>query len=357
MARQEDPPLNASVLTLGEVSQLVGGRVEGDPSIMVKGIAPLDQALEDELGFLAQRRYLRFLPEIRTRSVLVSESLADHVRGLPGRVIVGDPHGALPPLLARFHPASPVEPGIHPTAVLGNGVRLGMEVAIGPYAVLQDGVTVGSRTWIGPHAVLGSGCTVGEDSVLHPHVVLYPGTRLGARVIVHAGVCLGVDGFGYVTVGGEHRKIPQVGSCVVEDDVEIGANTCVDRGSIGRTVLGAGTKLDNLVHLAHNVQVGRGVLIAAMVGVAGSTRVGDGAMFGGQAGVIGHSEVGAGARVGGQAGVIGDVPPGETVAGFPARNHREYLRAMGLAFRLPDAFHRLEALEQRLKALEGAGEG
>ena len=146
--------------------------------------------------------------------------------------------------------------------------------------------------------------------------------------------------------------MPQVGACVIEDDVEIGANTCIDRGSIGRTVVGKGTKLDNLVHLAHNVQVGEGVLMAAMVGISGSTTVGWGAMFGGQAGMVGHIEIGEGARIGAQAGVIGDVPPGETVSGYPARNNREYLRAMGMAFKLPDTLRRLGELEARLRALE-----
>ncbi len=352
MARQEDMPQTERSLTLGEVAEMVGGRVHGDPSLRVTGVAPLDQARQEELGFLAQRRYLRFLPETRTLSVLVSESLAEHVKDLPGRVVVKDPHGALPSLLAHFHHGKPVEPGIHSTAVLGRGVELGDQVVIGPYAVLQDGVTLGDRVQIGCHAVLGAGSVVGEDSVLHPHVVLYPDTRVGARVILHAGVCLGVDGFGYVTEKGNHRKIPQVGACMVEDDVEIGANTCIDRGSIGHTVVGPGTKLDNLIHLAHNVRVGKGVLMAAMVGISGSTRVGDGAMLGGQAGIVGHAEIGAGARIGAQAGVIGNIGPGETVSGYPARNNREYLRAMGLAFRLPDAFRRLEDLERRLGALE-----
>jgi UDP-3-O-[3-hydroxymyristoyl] glucosamine N-acyltransferase len=183
-------------------------------------------------------------------------------------------------------------------------------------------------------------------------VVLYPDTRLGERVILHAGVRLGVDGFGYVTLEGHHQKIPQVGACVVEDDVEMGANTCVDRGSIGRTVIGRGTKIDNLVHLAHNVQIGEGVFMAAMVGISGSTRVGDGAMFGGQSGMVGHIDIGEGARVGAQAGVIGDIPPGETVSGYPARNNREFLRAMGMAFKLPETVRRIDELEQRLSRLE-----
>jgi UDP-3-O-[3-hydroxymyristoyl] glucosamine N-acyltransferase len=326
--------------------------VEGDPDLLVADIAPLDQAGPDELGFLAQRKYLKHLPTTRARAILVSEELASESQGIPSRIVVKEAHAALPALLGALHPPPPVAPGVHPTAVFGRGVALGEGVSIAPYVVVGERAQVGDGVRIGAHSVVGEDCVVGAGSVLHPHVVLYPGTHLGARVVLHSGVKLGVDGFGFVPVGGEHRKVPQVGACVIEDDVEIGANTCIDRGSIGRTVVGKGTKLDNLVHLAHNVQVGEGVLMAAMVGISGSTKVGRGAMFGGQAGMVGHIEIGEGARIGAQAGVIGDVPPGETVSGYPARNNREYLRAMGMAFKLPDTLRRLGELEARLRALE-----
>ena len=344
-------------LQVTEIAGLVEGRVEGDTQIRVSGIAPLDQATPDELGFLAQRGYLKYLGETRARAILVSEALARDATVIPCRIVVKEAHLALPALLEALYPPQAAEAGIHPTAVLGKGVNLGEEVSIGPYAVLGGDVLVGDGVRVGAHAVVGDGCVIGSGCVLHPHVVLYPGTRLGARVVLHAGVKLGVDGFGFVPVGGEHVKVPQVGSCVIEDDVEIGANTCIDRGSIGRTVVGKGTKLDNLVHLAHNVQVGEGVLMAAMVGISGSTRVGDKAMFGGQAGIVGHIDIGAGARIGAQAGVIGDIPPGETVSGYPARNNREYLRAMGMAFKLPDTLRRIRELEARIEALEGGGDG
>ena len=357
MTRQQKEAALDPALTVEEVAELVGGRAEGDRSLRVEGIAPLDQANASELGFLAQRRYLKYLPGSRARAVLVGEALAGEVQEIPARVVVEDPHAVLPRLLAHFHPPPTHEPGIHPTAVIGTGVELGDGVTLGPYAVLEEGAALGDGVRIGPHAVVGAGCFVGEGSVLHPHVVLYPGTRLGARVTIHSGVCLGVDGFGYVPGDTGPQKVPQVGACVVEDDVEIGANCCVDRGSIGRTVIGRGTKLDNLVHLAHNVEIGAACLITGQVGMAGSARVGKGAMFGGQAGVAGHIEIGDGARIGAQAGVIGNIPPGETVSGFPARNHREYLRAMGLAFKLPDTLRKLDGLEARVEALAEALQG
>ena len=342
-------------LTAEQVAEMVDGRVEGDPSVQVEGIAPLNQAQGAELGFLAQRRYLRQLPETEARVLLVSEALAGDAEGHPSRIVVKDPHSALPRLLTHFYPTPLPKPGVHPTAVLGKGVEMGEGMTIGPYVVVEEGTALGDGVRIGAHSVLGAGCVVGDDSVIHPHVVLYPGTRVGARAILHAGVCLGVDGFGYVPVEGEIRKIPQVGACVLEDDVEVGANSCIDRGSIGRTTIGQSTKLDNLVQLGHNVQVGQGVLMAAQVGVSGSSIIRDGAMFGGQAGVGGHLEVGEGARIGGQGGVIGDIPPGKTVSGYPARDNREYLRAMGMVFKLPETVRRLKEVEDRLGALEESG--
>jgi len=343
--------------TTGHLAEIVGGRVEGDPSVEVRGIAPLNQAGPHELGFLAQRRYLKDVPGSRALAYLVSEELAGEVQDRECLIVVEDPHKALPSLLAHFYPRPPVEPGIHASAVLGKGVTLGQDVTVGPYAVIEDEAILEDRVRIGAHTVVGARCRIGRDSVLHPHVVLYADTQLGARVILHAGVRMGVDGFGYVPAGEGIEKVPQVGACVVGDDVEIGANSCVDRGSIGRTELGPFTKLDNLVHLAHNVRVGRGVLMAAMTGVAGSAEVEDGVMTGGQAGISGHLTLGAGCRVAAQAGVIGDVPPGTTVSGYPARDHREYLRAMGSVFKLPDALKKVRELERRLETLEGGGEG
>lgn len=338
---------------LAEVARITGGRVEGDGDVAVTRVAPVADAGPGELGFLADRRYVPAAAESRAGALLVAADLADHVPTDRPRVVVDDGHRALQALLAAWHPPRAPRPGVHPTAVLGRGVGLGEEVEVGPYAVLEPGCVLGDRVRVGAHAVVGEGVTVGDDSVLHPHVVLYPGTVVGARVILHAGARLGVDGFGYAWIDGAHRKVPQVGRCVVEDDVEIGANTTVDRGSIGDTRVGAGTKLDNLVHLAHNVRTGPHCAAAAMVGIAGSTRLGAGVFLGGQAGVIGHLEVGDGAKVAAAAAVFRDVPPGETVSGAPARPNREFLRSRAQVERLPRLLERVKALEARLDAMDG----
>ena len=210
-------------------------------------------------------------------------------------------------------------------------------------------LTIAEVARIGAHGVVGARCEVGADAVLHPHVTLYDGVTVGARSIVHSGARLGSDGFGFVPEGGGLRKVPQVGGCVVGEDVEIGANTTIDRGSIGDTVVGPGTKIDNLVQIGHNCRIGRSVIIVSQVGISGSTKVGDGAVLGGQAGVQGHIEIGAGAKVGGQAGVTASVPAGVTVSGYPARPHREALRAQAALFKLADFMKRVE----RLLAKEG----
>jgi UDP-3-O-[3-hydroxymyristoyl] glucosamine N-acyltransferase len=194
--------------------------------------------------------------------------------------------------------------------------------------------------------VLGRDCRIGPDAVIHAQATLYDGVQVGARSVVHSGARLGADGFGYVWDGTGHRKVPQVGGCRIGDDVEVGANTTIDRGSIGDTVVEDGTKSDNLVQIGHNCRIGRHVIIVSQVGISGSTRVGDGAVLGGQAGVQGHIEIGAGARVGGQAGVIGSVAAGETVSGYPARPHREALRVQAAMMKLPELMRRLKELEK-----------
>jgi UDP-3-O-[3-hydroxymyristoyl] glucosamine N-acyltransferase len=349
----------AGSLTAAEVAQAVGGRLVGDPEAPVRAVAPLDRAGEGDLSFLAAARYAPLFATSSASVVLVAPELAEVEGRARARVVVARPHEAMLAMLPRLYAAPPRPAGVHPTAVIGRGVRLGEDVALGAYAVIGDGAALGDGVTVGPHCVVGEGVEIGEQSRLYASVTLYPGTRLGKRVAVHAGARLGSDGFGYVFRGGAHEKIPHVGRCLVEDDVEIGANTTIDRGSIDDTVIGAGTKIDNLVQVGHNVRVGRLCLLMAQVGVAGSVRVEDGCIIAGQVGIAGHHSIGAGARVAAQAGVFGDVPAGETWSGYPARPHREALRAQAALFKLPGMMRQLERLvEARTRpAAGGAGEG
>lgn len=333
-------------LTLGEVAALVGGRVVGDSALPVHGVAPLASAGAEHIAPFASVRYRSDLAASGAGSLLVGAELEAGLDDGRPRVVVADAHAALVPLLARLHPASSARPGVHPTATVGPRARLGADVEVGPFVVLGDGCEIGDRVRIGAHGVVGERCRIGADAVLHPHVTLYPDARLGERVILHSGVRIGADGFGYAFAGGAHRKVPQVGGCVVEDDVEIGANSTIDRGSIGDTVIGRGSKLDNLVHVGHNVRIGPNCVLTGMVGIAGSTTIGAGVMFGGQSGAAGHLTIGDGARVGAKSAVLQDVPAGATVMGIPASAMGPMKRAFALFPRLPELFQRLRALER-----------
>jgi UDP-3-O-[3-hydroxymyristoyl] glucosamine N-acyltransferase len=340
-------------LSLDRVAALVRGRVEGDAAVEVSGVAPVDEAGAGQLGFLALERYVRYAATSRAAALLVARELEQRVpAGLP-RVVVDEPYPALRTLLERWVPEPPAPAEIHRTAILGRGVRLGEGVRVGPYAVLEDDVVVGEDSRIEAHCVVGRGAAVGRGCHLHPHVVVYAGSAIGSGVILHSGVRVGSDGFGYTRVEGAHRKIPQVGRCVIGDDVEIGANTTLDRGSLGDTVVGDGVKIDNLVQVAHNVRIGARSLLAALVGIAGSTRIGEDVWMGGQVSAINHLEIGDGARLAFGSTVMRDVPAGETVSGHPARPHREHLRRQAHLGRLPALRERVDRLEAALARLEG----
>lgn len=333
-------------LTAGAIAHLVDGTVEGDPAAVVHGVAPLDRATRDELSFLAHPRYAAQFARTGAGVVLVAPELRESPGpdGVRARVVVGRPQDALLRVLPALYPPPAPPTGVHPTAVIGRRVRLGKGVALGPYAVVGDGAQLGDGVAVGAHTSVGAGVRVGAGSWLGDGVTLYPGAVLGERVRVHAGARVASDGFGYVQADGAHQKIPHVGRCVVEDDVEIGANSTLDRGSVDDTVVGAGTKIDNLVHVAHNVRIGRGCLIMAQVGIAGSVHIGDGCILAGQVGVSGHHTLGDGVRLAAQAGVFGDIPAGETWSGYPARPHGEALRAHAALFKLSTLMRRIEKL-------------
>ncbi len=330
-------------LTAGEIAALTGGRLVGDAARAIRAVAPLDRAGEGELSFLATPKYARLFAQSRAELTLVTPALAE-APGPPARVIVEHPHDALLALLPRLYAQPARVPGVHPTAQIGRGVTLAPDATVDAYAVIGEGACLGPRGRVGAHVVIGAGVRIGADATLYPHVTLYSGTTLGERVVVHAGARIGSDGFGYVFRDGVHAKMPQIGRCIIEDDVEIGANTTIDRGSVDDTVIGAGTKIDNLVHIGHNVRIGRVCLLMAQVGIAGSTRIDDGCILAGQVGVQGHQTIGAGATLGGQSGVFGNVPPGAKWSGYPARPHVEALRAQAALFKLPKLIRGLERL-------------
>ena len=333
-------------ITAGELAALTGGRLLGSAAVTVDGIASLDRAGPSALSFLVTRRYLPYFQRSQAAVVLCKPEFAEERDGPACRIVVADPHVALLAVLPVLYPEPAWTPGIHPSAVIGPHSVWEGPVAIGPYAVLGEGVRLGRSVRIGAGCVLGDGVVVGNEVQLYPQVVCYSGTTLGDRVIVHAGARLGSDGFGYIPGrdGAATRKIPQIGRCIIGDDVEIGANTTIDRGSVDDTMIGAGTKIDNLVQVAHNVRIGARCLIASQVGIAGSAHLEDDVMVAGQAGVGDHMRVGRGAQITGGGSVYGDIEAGATVSGYPARPHREFLRAQAALYRLAPIIDQLEAL-------------
>lgn len=336
-------------LTAEAVSHLVGGELRGDPTVRIVRVAALDRAGPDELSFFANPRYHDEFARSRAGVVLISPELAAQAGAPPCRIIVARPQEAMLLVLPTLYPPAPRELGIHPSAVIGRGVRVGKEVAIGAHSVIGDGAVLGDRVVIGPLCDIGRHVSIGADSHLVSAVTAYPGTILGVRVRLHAGVRVGSDGFGYVPSASGIRKVPHVGRCIIEDDVEVGANSTIDRGSIADTVIGAGSKLDNLVMIAHNVRLGRMCLIAAQSGIAGSTRLGDGCMIGGQVGVTGHLEIGNNVKLGAGSGVMDDIPDGEMWSGAPARPHRDWLKATSAFYKLAD---RMREIERQLRERE-----
>ncbi len=333
-----------TLVTAAAIADMTGGELIGRGDVVVRGVAALDRAEVDQLSLLSHARYAAWFKATRAGVVIMGEDFRDTAGSPSARVIVSRPMEALLSVLPHFHRPAQRPDGVHATAIVADDAILGAEVCIEPYAVIGRGAVLGDRAWIGSHAVVGDGSVLGPDTRLHAHAVCYPMVELGARVVLHSGARVGREGFGWVPKAGGVARIPHVGRCVLGDDVEIGANSCVDRGSIDDTIIGAGTKVDSLVQIAHNVRVGRACMIASQVGIAGSTRVEDGVQLGGQVGLAGHLVVGAGSTLAAQAGVVGNVPAGETWSGYPARPHREQLRSTAALHKLASLMRPLERL-------------
>jgi UDP-3-O-[3-hydroxymyristoyl] glucosamine N-acyltransferase len=312
--------------------------------VRIRAVRPLDRAGPDALSFAVSSRYAAELGSSQAGAVLVPEELALGPSGPQTRIVVPDPYKALARVVRALFPVDPPVPGIDATARIGAETVLGADVSIGPFVVLGRNVRVGARSRLASHVSLGDGVVVGEDTIIGPGAVCYSGSRIGSRVVLKAGAVIGGDGFGYLPDGKGHARIPHVGGCILEDDVEVGSNTCIDRGSIDDTVIGQGTKIDNLVQVGHNVQMGERCLIMAGVGISGSTRIGNQVILAGHVGVTNHVLIGDRARVAAKSGVFGDIPAGASVGGHPARAHRQFLRAQAALYRLAPIVDQLERL-------------
>jgi UDP-3-O-[3-hydroxymyristoyl] glucosamine N-acyltransferase len=321
-------------MRVSELSQLLGAVLEGDPSREISGVAALENAGPEDVSFADGERSLNRASESRAGCILVMRGST-----VPGHttLAVDNPKLALVRAAEVLLPTEKACFGVHPSAVVDTGADVGPGVSIAAHAVIDRDVSIGAGSSVGAGVYVGRGARVGEYCVLHPHVTIYPGSRIGNRAILHAGVVVGSDGFGYVFAGGRYHKFPQLGGVIIEDDVEVGSNTTIDRGSLGTTVIGQGTKIDNLVQIAHNVRIGRHCVIAAQTGISGSVMIGDYVVMGGQVGVGEHARIEDRAVVAGQAGVLNGkiIRNGAIVWGTPARPIDEFKKQRAQLANLP----------------------
>lgn len=340
------------MISITELATLVGGTVEGDGSVQITGVAGLEQAREGQLSFFGNQKYKKALAATRASAVLVGAGAPP--RGEKTYIVVGNPHLAFARIGQRFHPVKQHQPGISPKATVHPTAQVDPSATVMDFATVGPGTVVGARAVLFPCVYLGEGVRIGQDSVLSANVCVMDGCSIGARCLLHPGVVIGADGFGFALDMSvpQHVKIPQAGIARVEDDVEIGASSCVDRATTGETVVGRGSKIDNLVQVGHNSTVGPLSILCAQVGLAGSTELGKGVVLAGQVGVAGHLRIGDLATVGAQAGVISDVDDGAVVMGTPSQPHRPYMRASALFIKLPELQKELRDLRKRLEALE-----
>jgi UDP-3-O-[3-hydroxymyristoyl] glucosamine N-acyltransferase len=329
-------------VTLTELARLVGGEVSGDSLYLVSEVKPLAEAGEGSLSFVADYRHLAEAKQSRAGAFIIHEELA-----LPGRnlIRVERPHLALAKILGFLYPKK-IEGGISPLAHIDESSLVGEGGSVYPFVHVGRNCRLGKRVVLYPGVVVGDEVEIGDDSVIYPLASIYQGSKIGARVIIHSGAVIGADGFGYVKEGKINVKIPQVGRVVVEDDVEIGANSCVDRATLGETRIGRGVKIDNLVQVAHNVVLGEDCILVGQVGISGSSNIGKEVIFAGQSATVDHIKVGDRVKIAGRAVVTKDIPSGSVVAGFPAVDHKKWLRATALFSRLPEFFDRLRRLEK-----------
>ncbi len=334
----------AHALTVGELAARIQGAVEGNHGALILGVSSIDEAEVGDIVFAENARFLSKASQSRASAIV---SFLDATTPDKPLIKVDNPRYAFAKILELFKQPLNAEPGIHPASVRGHNVHLGDEASVGPHVTLGDNVKIGNRAVILAGCYISDESEIGDDCVIHPNVTLYAYSRIGARTVIHSGTVIGADGFGYMRIGDHSYKIPHVGNVEIGEDVEIGANCTIDRAKTGSTIIGARTKIDNLVHIAHNVKIGYDCIIIAQVGVAGSAELGHGVTLAGQSGVRDHVKIGDGVLVMARGAVFGDVKPGEQVSGYPARRHAEKMRVDAATAKLPEYVKRVRALEKQ----------
>lgn len=337
-------------MTLAQIAKLIDGEVIGDSQILITGISGIKEAQKGDITFVANPKYMPLINTTRASAIITSLTIKNVDKPL---IRTENPSLAFAKLVSYFAPdESVIEPGIHPTAIIGEEVKLGENVCIQPYVIISNGVSIGDNTILHAGVYIGYNSKIGSNCLIYPHVTIRERVTIGNKVIIHSGTVIGSDGFGYATVKGVHYKIPQIGTVYIEDDVEIGANVTIDRARFGKTHIKRGTKIDNLVQIAHNVEIGENSIVVAQSGISGSTVIGKGVILAGQSGVVGHINIGDNAIVAAQAGVTKSVPAGEVVSGYPAKPHKIAKRINACVQKLPNLYKCVKELQKKIKELE-----
>ncbi len=337
-------------LTLREIGELVEGEIIGDPDIVITGVAGINEAREGDISFLANPKYTPLISTTKASAVITDLNFKQAPKPI---VRTKNPSLAFTKIINFFYPQNTSHPkGIHPQAIIAPGVNLAKNVSIGAYTVIERGVSIGENTIIYPHCYIGEDTKIGKNCLIYANVSIRERIQMGNNVIIHSGTVIGSDGFGFVFVDEKQQKIPQIGTVLIEDDVEIGANVTIDRARFDKTIIGRGTKIDNLVQIAHNVIIGENCIIVAQAGISGSTTLGKKVILAGQAGLVGHIHIGDETIVMAQSGVTKDLPAGSKVFGSPAQPHLEAKRIITLTHKLPELYKKIKELEEKIRLLE-----
>jgi len=337
-------------MTLAEIARLIEGKVVGDENLVITGLSGIQEAQEGEMTFVTDPKYILPAQKTKASALIISRDME-----IPGKsvILADNPSFAFTKVIAAVSDDEAHHfKGIHQTAIVAEDAILGENIAIGPYGVVESRAKIGNNTEIHSGTYVGREAVIGEGCLIYPNITIRERTKIGNRVIIHSGTVIGSDGFGFTRVKGLHEKIPQIGIVVIEDDVEIGANVTIDRARFNKTVVGAGTKIDNLVQIGHNVIIGKNCIIVSQVGISGSVVIEDGAVLAGQVGVAGHLTIGKGAVVAAQTAVMKSVPPGTKVIGSPARHYDEELKISALVRRLPKYVKEIKELKKKVEDLE-----
>ena len=327
-------------ITASELAKMTGGAIEGNPEALISGFAKIEEAKEGDLSFIANPKYAHFASSTKASVLLVNKNFESPNDLKPTLVRVDDPYSTLALLLRLMEQSKSQPSGIESPVVIGEGTALPENCYLGAFSYLGKNIKIGSGVKIYPQVYIGDNCEIGEDTVIYAGAKIYAGCKIGSRCVVHSGVVIGADGFGFAPVNGHYEKIPQIGGVIIEDDVEIGANTTIDRATFGNTVIGKGTKLDNLIMIAHNVKVGEDNVFAAQTGVAGSTQIGDRNRVGGQCGFAGHISVGNDNEIGAQSGIPNNVGDNNRLIGYPAVDARLFARNVVYMKKLGELFNK-----------------